>query len=252
MTNDISPILESWEFKSDNVTVRRIKGLDGHMKLQMRLELGLLQMEMEGRPDGKRPYNRESLLDYYVGLLEQHQKFFGGDEGFELDAEACTALRQESLIYYYRYLGLFHLEDYQGVIRDTERNMQVFDLIWQYSTEDCDRWMLEQYRPYVIMMNTRAKALLSLQDGDYERALQQVEEGTERIEDFFKEHDREDFMDSCPELSFLTQWIEDIRTRKPPTAKDKLLQLLKEAVEREHYEHAAKLRDAIRKLDQAP
>ncbi len=248
MNHDISPILEGWDFDPGAVTVRKIKGLDGRTKIQMRLELGLLQMETEGRPDGTRPFRKESLLEYYTDLLEEHKHFFGNEEGFELDAEACANLRQEALTYYYRYLALFHLNEYAGVVRDTSRNLRVFDLIWQYSTDENDRWILEQYRPYVIMMNTRSNAMIHIQKNDFEQALRQVEEGIHQIEDYFTRHEREELTEECRELSFLKDWLEEIRSRKPLTERDRLKLALVDAVEREDYERAAVLRDAIRKL----
>jgi len=248
MNYDISPILEGWDYDPSGVTVRKIQGRDGRPKLQMRLELGLLQMELEGRPDGTRPFNKESLLEYYLELLEKHKRLFGSDEGFELDAEACNALRQESLMYYYRYLGLFHLQDYEGVVRDTSRNLRVFDLIWQYAAEEDDRYSLEQYRPYVLMMLHRARALIKLRKGLFDEAIQEVDEGIEKIEDFFRFHEREEYMESCSELNYLKEWREEIRRQKPLTPRDKLEILLKKAVEREDYERAALIRDALRNL----
>jgi len=59
--NDISPVLKAWEYDSQqDMMVRKIRGIDGKIKIQMRLDLGILQMEQEGRPDGKRPHGKES------------------------------------------------------------------------------------------------------------------------------------------------------------------------------------------------
>ena len=44
--------------------MRIVPGDDGREKLQMRIDLGLLQMELDGRPDGQRPAGAESLLDH--------------------------------------------------------------------------------------------------------------------------------------------------------------------------------------------
>ena len=249
MNYDISPILDGWEYDPSGVTVRKIRGNDGRHRLQMRLELGLLQMELEGRPDGTRPFNRESLLEYYLGLLREHKRFFGSEVGFELDSDGCSALRQEALMYYYRYLGLFHLQDYAWVVRDTSRNLRVFDIIWEYATEEEDRWSLEEYRPYVLMMMSRARALISLREGLHDQALGEVEMGIEKIEEHFTRHKHEDQIESCAELNFLKEWTEEIRQRKPLSPKDRLQVLLQNAVAREDYERAAVLRDAIRNLD---
>ena len=54
----------TWIFP-DEPQVRIVPGDDGLEKIQMRIDLGLLQMELSGRPDGQRPFDHESLLDYY-------------------------------------------------------------------------------------------------------------------------------------------------------------------------------------------
>src|SRR4051794_7634989 len=54
-SKDVTPVLRGWDYESGTINVRKIYGLDGQPKLQMRLDLGLLQMEMNGRPDGVRP-----------------------------------------------------------------------------------------------------------------------------------------------------------------------------------------------------
>ena len=51
-TNDLRPILGGWEYEPGQIMVRKIVGLDGAVKIQMRLDLGVLQMESTGRPDG--------------------------------------------------------------------------------------------------------------------------------------------------------------------------------------------------------
>ena len=65
MSLDLNTILKDWPYESGTVKVRKITGLDGREKLQLRVDLGLLQMEITGRPDGRRPHNCESLLEYH-------------------------------------------------------------------------------------------------------------------------------------------------------------------------------------------
>src|SRR6516225_9709042 len=92
-SKDITPVLKSWEYEAGTINVRKVSGLDGSPKLQMRLDLGLLQMEMTGRPDGDRPHGRESLLDYYEEQLNEHKLEHGSEMGFHLDGDMCQALR---------------------------------------------------------------------------------------------------------------------------------------------------------------
>src|ERR1700748_603465 len=65
MSLDLNTILKDWPYESGTVKVRKITGLDGREKLQLRVDLGVLQMEITGRPDGLRPHNCEALLEYH-------------------------------------------------------------------------------------------------------------------------------------------------------------------------------------------
>ena len=249
MSKDLTVLLQGWDYNSNEVTVRRILGIDGREKIQMRLDLGVLQMEVSGRPDGRRPFGHESLLEFHLERLEEAQ-IEADDSGrwleWSLDSEACGDLKQEAMQYYYRYLSMFHLSDYEAVIRDTERNIRVFDLIHEYAEDEGDRMSLEQFRPYVLMMRSRALACLALEDKEYNRAMEIIEEGVEEIRDFFLQIGREDLIESCRELQFLEEWAERIENNKPLTPIDKLRRELSHAVEQEDYERAAQLRDELR------
>ena len=49
---DLTGLLQEWAYEPGRVNARRITGCDGRPKLQVRIDLGVLQMEIEGRPDG--------------------------------------------------------------------------------------------------------------------------------------------------------------------------------------------------------
>src|SRR5215467_8242914 len=163
MSLDLNTITDDWPYESGSIKVRKITGLDGREKLQLRVDLGVLQMEMTGRPDGRRPHNCESLLEYHqkrAGRAEQK------GEGYELTPEQCAELQQEGIQYYHRYLSLFQINDFEGVVRDTQRNLDLFTFVNQHTDREDFSWSLQQFRPYVLMMNTRAKAPI-FKAGDY-------------------------------------------------------------------------------------
>ncbi len=249
MDSDIGPIIQGWEFDPNDICARKIKGSDGTSKLQVRLDLGLLQMEEEGRPDGQRPFGKESLLDYYEAELIEYRSKHGLEEGFSLDREASVRLGQEGLQYYHRYVCLFRLEDYQGVERDTARNLRLFDFVNRYSQAEEDRVQLEEYRPNVIMMNTRAKGALSIARENYEKALNQIEEGIEKIRVFLKKSGRVEELESSDEIDFLQQWGEEVRRNRPLTLKQRLHLEMQEAIAQEEFERAAKIRDQVRRIE---
>jgi hypothetical protein len=71
MSFDISHVLNEWPYQPGEIQVRRFKGKDGCEKIQLRVDVGLLQMNGQGRPDGKRPFGRESLLEHHHARLER-------------------------------------------------------------------------------------------------------------------------------------------------------------------------------------
>ena len=54
MSKDISNLTSGWPYDADEVRARWIQADDGTRKVQLRLDLGVFQMEIEGRPDGTR------------------------------------------------------------------------------------------------------------------------------------------------------------------------------------------------------
>src|SRR5258706_5397710 len=242
---DLSPILKGWDYEAGAINVRKIPGLDGKEKLQMRLDLGLLQMELTGRPDGQRPHDRESFLDYFEELAADHQRETGHTEGFTLTPDQCQDLREEAVMYYHRYLSLFILGDYPGVVRDTARQLRVLDICTNHAAEEHDRLILEQYRPYIIMMNTRASASLQFKDELFHKALTTVTDGLDRIREFFIRFGQQEAFDKSNEVKILKRFATDIRRKLPVDPLDKLQNKLTRAVKREDYEEAARLRDEI-------
>jgi hypothetical protein len=251
MEKDIGDLLNEWPFNPDEFSARRIKTQDGEDKIQIRIDMGILQLEVEGRPDGQRPYGHESLLDYYAATLEEQQRF-GGQEEFSVDEDACEDLFQEAWQYYYRYLSLFHLEDYAGVERDTAHNLEIFALVQNYADNDEVKWYFEQYYPHAIMMQTRARGMQALDRQDYEGALKMVREGLERIESFAEEWEGEGEgeggEDELPELVYLREWQEELENKRPLSDREQLERDLRIAVEAENFEEAARLRDKIQTM----
>ena len=66
---DIDFILRHWSFQPGVVGARFAQGSDDRKVMQMRIEMGLLQMEPTGRPDGQRPGGAETYLDYLNAKL---------------------------------------------------------------------------------------------------------------------------------------------------------------------------------------
>lgn len=243
---DLLPILTEWPFERGRVNARRIDGGDGRPKLQIRLDLGILQMEFEGRPDGRRPDDCESLLALHQDRRQRYIDETGSDAGFVVSSDDCRALREEAVQYYHRYVGLFMIGEFTLVIRDTSRNLEVFDFCASYGEAEADRVILEQFRPHVLMMRTRARAELALAGGQPRQALSALDTGLEEIRDLYSEVGALGAYDTANEVQLLRGMREALVPRLPSSQKAELRERLAAALAAENYELAAILRDELK------
>jgi UvrB/uvrC motif len=249
MNFDISPLLNEWEYQPGQIGVRQFKGKDGIQKIQLRVDLGVLQMNAHGRPDGKTPNGYESLLEYFEARLVKHRKAHDGeDDGFELGGEDCSRLQQEAIQYHHRYICLFQLRDHAGVIRDTRRNLRVFDLVENHAASEELAWTLQQFRPQVLMMLARAEGSIAIESGNYSQAIAAVKSGLDQLREFYHKHGRLEMLDQSGEVQSLEVWLKELQAKRPLTRREKLEFALNEAIRREDYEEAAKVRDTLRSL----
>jgi len=248
MTYDLRSILNGWEYEPGKISVRKIIGRDGHEKIQTRVDLGLLQFEPEGRPDGRRPYGCDSMLTFVETRLSEYIARNSTDEGFVLLAEDCRDLRHEGHLYYQRYLSFFVLEEYDGVEHDTERNLRVIDLCRRYAENEYDRHALEAQRGYVLMMNTRAKVYQATNDKRFDDAMSLLEHGTARLREWEVDEDRPEEDSAASELEVLESLRRELLADMPADAAARLQWELKAALESEDYERATTLRDRLSAL----
>jgi hypothetical protein len=249
MNFDISHLLEQWDYQPGQVVVRRFIGKDGQEKIQLRIDLGLLQMNAQGRPDGKRPFGHPTLYEFFLARLEAHRAAHGGsDDGFSLSPDDCSRLQMETFQYHHRYICLLQLEDYEGVARDTARNLRVFEFVDTYAASESLSWALQQFRPQVLMLQTRALASQCLENEEYGAALQEIDTGIGRIREFLEESGRHELAAQCPEITGLEHWRAEIESKRPLSRREELERDLNEAVRQEDYEKAAQVRDALKKL----
>jgi len=250
MDFDISGLLDDWEYQPGQVVVRRFTGNDGRDKIQLRVDLGLLQMNAEGRPDGKRPFGKPSLLEHYKARLQKYRNAHeGSDEGFKLGGEDCAKLQLEALQFHHRYICLLQLEDYPGVIRDATRNLAVFEMVSKFAEAEEMAWALRQFQPQLLMVLTRAQGAMALEAENYPLAIQHAEQGVEKIRAFFNDAGHSEAVEHSGEIQSLENWLDELRAKRPLSQRERLERALQEAVQREDYERAARVRDALRKLE---
>lgn len=257
MSADLTPLLNEWPYEPGRLNVRLIQGTDGEPRVQIRLDLGILQMFVDGRPDGQEPYGFDSLLEYHEHRLDELEGDAPAEPGtdnhdlprrFSLSPEECQALRDEAVQYYHRYMALLVLEDYERVVRDTTRNLRVLDLCAKHAETEADRNALEQFRPYITMMRARAMASQAIKDNEPKAALHAIDEGLEALRQYFAEAGEPDLFEQSGEVQMLRGMRDALVPKLPVSQKAELRQRLARALEQENYELAAILRDELKQL----
>jgi hypothetical protein len=241
--DDINELLKDWPY-DPNDYVREVMGQDGRPKLQVRFPMGVEQYELDGRPDGVKPFGHASYLDYYIHLFDEARKA-GHAETFRIAAQDCDFLRDEAMIHYYRYDLLYQRKDYERVIRDTGRNLQSFDFIAEHAESPEDGESMEIYRPFALRLHYASRALLSLRRRRYDDALRHAHLGVARLKDLEPVDDPKWRREWRSAIVMLRRLDRHITRVKPLSRRQRLQMELNQAVAREDYEVAAKLRDRL-------
>ena len=254
MSRDMTDLLNEWSFDPE-ANVRKISGRDGVAKIQIRVDQGafqgILQLNLDGRPDGRRPHGEDFALDHYRSELKKYRREHGAsDEDFALDEAACRELFDEGSRLYKRYAFLIQLHDYRRVVRDTERNMELFRFVNRYAEREEDRDNLEKWWPYILRINGVARAMIAIGDQDYDGALTIVQQTRARIDTWPEVEAEEFYIERERSEAALEELEQEILQKKPLSQKEQLERWLQEAVDSEEFEKAALLRDELKKLQE--
>ena len=243
---DIDHILKHWPFDPTSVTVRKI-WVDSRDVLQLRLDMGILQMETVHRPDGKRPHGAKTYFDYLRKQIRKKKK------EFELSEEQCAEIDREFVQYYHRRVCWLHLHEFENAVMDADHTLQLMDLCREHSKDEDWTVSHEQYRPFVLYHRTQAAALAIIEaDGlnAGEFAIDQVNIGLAKIQHLFVEYDATEQFSEDDLVLQLIDFRENLRRRFEI---DKTLEeRLAEAVKNEDYELAASLRDELSRRETKP
>jgi UvrB/uvrC motif len=242
MSQDIDPALEGWEFKPGVVQARLVQAHDGRQVLQMRVDLGVLQVEPTGRPDGARPHGQETYFDY---LKEQVAVARRGGRAFVLSEEQCQEADREFVQYYYRRICWLALRNFSAAIADADHTIAFMDFVREHSPNEEYTQAHEQYRGFVLFHRIQAAAGLAVERGKPEEAIDEINAGLEKLRGFFAAFNAEEQMEDNAMVLQLRKLQDSLR--QAHKIEVTLQEQLARAVANEEYETAAKLRDALRR-----
>jgi hypothetical protein len=235
---DIDIILREWRYEPGVISARIVKAPGRRKVLQMRIELGLLQMEFSGRPDGERFGSLETYLDF---LKEQ----FGAEQETPqvLTDEQCFQIDREFVQYYHRRICCLALREFDRAVADADHTLALMDFVTAHSPNEDWTASHERYRPFVFFHRTQALALSVLERSGPEAAIEQINSGLEEMRKMFVHAEAEEQFESDELVNQLRELKESLR--KEYQVGQTLVEQLADAVAAEEYERAARLRDEI-------
>jgi len=237
-SRNISDILQDWDYDSQSIRARIVAGQDGEADvLQMRVEMGLIQMAVDGRPDGIRPEGFATYLDYLLQEEISH-----GNE-WDLNDEQCMEVDREFMQFYQRRISWLSIKEYQQVVRDADHTLALMDFCKRHSPEDGWTIVHEQYRPFVLFHRTQAAAYHQLNESTPQAAIECINDGLNTIRSIFESHDLEEHFDEDELVSQLRDIRESLRDEY--SVGKTLHEQLADAIASEQYERAAEIRDQL-------
>ncbi len=250
MRRDIDDALHDWPYEPDpgEVLAREVRARDGRTVVQIRVELGLLQLETEGRPDGVRPHGFATYLDYLRHRAAGRGLAPGGKSPpWTMGDAQCVEADREFVQFHHRRVAWLSLQKYERALLDADHTLALMDFVRRHGGTPEYIASHERFRGLVLFHRTRAAAAIALERRRPDEAIDAVHEGAERLTAHQKSWDAEHEDDETPNAALLEQLgLLESEIRKNFEVAKTLREQLDEAVASEDYETAARLRDQIR------
>src|SRR6185369_10594381 len=156
--HDIDRILQEWAYEPGEISARLVRAADGREVLQMRVEMGVLQLEAAGRPDGQHPHGAKSYFEYLAKVAQK------SGESFRLNSDQCAEADREFMQFYHRRICWLALREFRRAAADADHTLTMMDFVRDHASDE--EWTLshEQYRPFVLFHRTQAATLATLEE----------------------------------------------------------------------------------------
>jgi hypothetical protein len=236
MELDLTAFLREFGFEPGRVNARLVKASDGREVLQVRVELGALQMEVVGRPDGQ-----PSVLE---GLRTQRS----GAPGATLSVADGAALRLELVMIQQRAVAFLAVGDAVRAHRDASLLVDGTELLVQRGLSAEREWA-EGARFSVLVLRTRCAAMALIAAGRTRDAGLAIEAGLEALAVAAERIGIADGFDSLGDVIALRTMRDTLVPQLPPAQRAELEGRLRAAILAENYELAAILRDELRLME---
>ena len=254
MTLDLQDLVADWDYRAGEICARTVVGRDGSELLQLRVDLGIMQMFLDGRPDGARHHGLPTVLDYI-----RHEMRLGRNE---LLAEDWRELEREMYQINYRRLALSSLvEDCLGrneieaarihlqrALRDIEACLDHIRVTVENPT--CQLSVnCQALRPTLVFHRGRLCVQLAIVEEHYEEAVEAADESRRELKELLAEIGLDDEQqEDDPGVVFLYELGQRLRQEYGISMTTR--ERLEKAIDSDDFEAAARLRDELQRRNE--
>lgn len=234
-------LLADWPYEFGEVIARIVPGVDNREVLQLRVEMGILQMEVSGRPDGSRPGGHSTCLDWlHAAMVEE------GDD-FELDGRRCLEIDREFVQFFHRRVAWLALKRFDRAVADADHTLALMDFSSLHAPDVDWADMHEQYRAFVLFHRTQAAALGELEKDGPQAAVAEIDAGIAAIRTALAASADEELEEGDLDDDELIVKLAEMKTAisEQYQVEPSLREQLAQAIAAEQYERAAQLRDQL-------
>jgi hypothetical protein len=225
----LDQLLREFPYEGGRVNARLVR-LDAEREvLQIRVELGILQMESIGRPDGK-----PSVFDETAAR-----------RGKRLSSAEAALLRLELVQYQQRAVAFMAIGDARRALGDAEFVLASAAFLARCGP-DADAEWADGARFSAIVLRTRAASAMLAAAGRAREAGSVIDAGLEMLFEAAERAGIAEHFDVLGDVTALRSMRDTLVPQLPPAQRSELEARLRTAVLSENYELAAILRDELR------
>lgn len=231
MQDDLARLLEGFPYEPGRVVARLVRCADGRTVLQVRLELGVLQMETSGRPDGR------------PSLVEDPAPAPAG----RWSPDFAAAVRLEVVQFEQRAVAFLAVGEPVAAVCDAEAALARLELLAGHGPEEEGEWAIAR-RFSVLVLRTRAASAAAIRDARPRDAAGAIDTGLALLREAAAEAGIGDAFEKLADVRALRAMRDSLLPALPPAERAELEARIRAAIARENYELAAILRDELRRL----
>lgn len=251
MSLDLEDLVSGWHAPPGEICARLVEGRDGRELIQLRIDLGLIQMFPDDRPDGSRYHGLPTVAEYMRHELKVGRRPAAADWR-ELERElsqlnyrrlAAVSLAEGALSRNEPLEAQTHL---RRALRDVELCMRIIRMLRRAPVRVADHSGL---LPTLAFNRARLGAQLCIVLGWYDEAIEEAERGAEALRGVLLElgNDAEQ-ADQDQGVNYLQSLGK--RLRDQYEIAQTLSERLQAAIDEDDFETAKRLREELRQRQQ--